>query len=576
MRMYLGLNSYSHDSGACLVDEKGRILAAVEEERFTENKHNSVFPERSIRFCLAEAGVSTKDLKGIAVGWDAHDILFKRILTEYLFEHHPPARVLTKSIRKLWRLWSISELFEERVGKLGPGVQIKRVKHHQAHAASAFYASGFDEAAFLTIDARGEYDTSLWGEVNYPDGIRPRGALHHPNSLGCVWAAVSDYCGFRPGWHKAGTTMALAALGRANFMTEFKKIIRCDFHKESDWLCTDKAFFDICDCHGAVTKRFEELIGTPKAQDGEYTQAHCDVAATLQRYTEEIILGKLNDVSTRTGKNKLVMAGGVCLNAIANGLILERTPFKELFIQPAAHDAGVAIGAAYCMLLEHHPWVRPPRLSNMYLGPMYSAEEIEIELSRHRDALLVSREKEILSKTAQLLRDGNIVMWFQGRSEFGPRALGSRSIIAPATDASIVGRLNKIKNREPFRPFAISILEESARDWLSRGGESPYMLLVDRLRQACISKVPAAQHVDGSVRVQTVNGAANGIYYSLLKAYADLTGIPLFLNTSFNIKGLPIVNDPAQAIRAFLHSEDVHYLAIGSFLVTKVKRGSER
>jgi carbamoyltransferase len=259
----------------------------------------------------------------------------------------------------------------------------------------------------------------------------------------------------------------------------------------------------------------------------------------------------------------------VALNSVTNGLILQNTPFKELFIQPASHDAGSALGAVYLLYQEFNKGKRPVPLTHAYLGPEYSPDEIEATLKHYEGSINYSKEESIYKKVARLLNEGNVVMWFQGRLEFGPRALGARSILAPAVDKNMINTLNKTKYRESFRPFAISILEEKTKDWLAQGHISPYMLLVDHIKPEFKNKVPAAQHVDGSVRTQTINQKDNGIYYDLLKEYEKLSGIPLFINTSFNIKGLPIVNDPKRALEAFIESKDVQYLAIGPYFVTK-------
>lgn len=566
---YLGINAYSHDSGACILDEAGTVIAAVEEERFNQKKQFSGFPEYSIKFCLNQAGITTAQIKGIAVGWNRKELLWDRIIKEYLFIYHVPFDVFKKSIIKLWHLFGLRTEFENKIGKLAPGVKIKFYIHHQAHAASAFYASGFDDAAFLTVDGRGEYDCSLWGTIDYEKGITPRGSLHHPHSPGCVWGAISEYCGFTPGWQKAGTTMALAALGKPKYVDEFKKILKVDSTKDSGWFIVDNDYINNNDCKGMYTPRFEQLFGPAVSKPGQYTQVHYDVAATLQEYHQHIILEKLNDIFAKTKKTRLVMAGGVALNSVTNGLILKNTPFKELFIQPASHDAGSALGAVYLLYQEFNKGKRPIPLTHAYLGPEYSSDETESAIQEHSDVLNFSKEQSIVSKVAPLLNQGEVVMWFQGRLEFGPRALGARSILAAATDKDMISKLNKTKHRESFRPFAISILEEKAKDWLVNGDKSPYMLMVDHIKPKFKDRVPAAQHVDGSVRTQTINQQDNRIYYDLLKEYEKLSGIPLFINTSFNIKGLPIVNDPEQALQAFIESADIKYLAIGDYFVTK-------
>ena len=516
---YLGLNAYSHDSSACLMDEQGNIIAAAEEERFRQIKHYSLFPKNAIKFCLKEAGILPKNLKGIAVGWNPKELFFDRVIKEYMFQFRPPYYVFAKTIKKLLRLLGIRKVFERNIGKLPTNLKIKFFSHHKAHAASAFYASGFNDAAFLTIDARGEYKSSLWGKVDYYSGIQVKGSICHPNSLGCIWGAISEYCGFVPGWQRAGVTMGLAALGKPKYMKEFKKMIKFFPEKGKDWLSIDKDYFKIADCKGQVKEKFEKLIGALSAKSGKYLQVHCDVAATWQKYTEEIILGKLNNIHKKTRKTKLVMAGGVCLNSVTNGFILEKTPFKEVFIQPASHDAGVAIGAAYLLQQESNKGVKPEPMKNASLGPEYSLREIEDVLKKYE--LEFSKDKAIHKTVAKLLHKGEVVMWFQGRLEFGPRALGSRSILASAVDKNMQEKLNNIKQREQFRPFAITILETEAKKWLVRGTKSPYMLLVDSIKPKFKSIVPVAQHVDGSVRVHTVNEESDDIYYSLLEDYDE-------------------------------------------------------
>lgn len=570
-RYYLGLNAYSHDSSACIIDEQGEIIAAAEEERFNQQKHYSLFPENAIKFCLKEAKISSKDLSGVAVGWSPGKLIFSRILKEYLFEHHPPRYVLVKSIKKTWRLLRIKKVFEEKIGTLPKGLKIEFFTHHLAHAASAFYASGFNDAAFLTIDARGEYDSSLWGTTDYLKGIQVKGAISHPQSIGCIWGAIGEYCGFLPGWKRAGVTMGFSAFGKPKYLGKLKKLIKFYPEKDNNWFEVNTDYFKISDCKGQPTERFEKFIGAPSAQPDNYKKIHQEVASSWQKYTEEIIIEKLKDIYKKTKKEKIVMAGGVCLNSVANGLILHNTPFKELFTQPASHDAGVAIGAAYLLQQKYDGQNKPKPMKNAFLGPSYSSTEIEKTLRENNNKIKFFRVKDVHNKIAQLLNKGKIVMWFQGRLEYGPRALGARSILAPVIEKDMQSKLNYIKKRESFRPFAISILEEDSKEWLVNGNKSPYMLLVDAIKPKFKNKVPSAQHVDGSVRVQTVNKEDNEIYYLLLKEYKRISGIPLFINTSFNIKGLPIVNDPKQALEAFLDSKDVKYLAIGEYLVTKIE-----
>jgi carbamoyltransferase len=568
--MYLGINAYSHDSSACLLDEDGVIIAAAEEERFTEIKHYKIFPENAIKFCLEQASITTQDLKGVAVGWQPRRIIVDRILRQYLFRCWPSYLVFKKSIIKLSRLLMLRKRIEKSIGKLPTAVKIQYIRHHVAHAASAFYASGFDDAAFFTIDARGERDSSLWGVADYKNGIQDIGTIEHPHSLGCLWGAITEYCGFTPGWSKTGTVMALAALGEPKYMKEFEQMIKFTSERDNSWLKVDLNYFIFNDCKGRVSKKFESLFGAKACKWGEDTQVHRDVAATMQAFSTHVVTEKLKEIHKITGESKLVMAGGVCLNSVTNGLILDKTPFTEMFIQPAANDAGASLGAAYMSQQSSKEAKKPPAMSHAYLGPEYSSQEIQRVLDQYNERFHYKEDENIAKTTARLIHQGKVVMWFQGRLEFGPRALGARSILASATDADVIDELNKTKQRESFRPFAISILEDQADRWLENGRKAPFMLLVDHVKESLKSRVPAAQHIDGSVRAQTVNQADNGIYFDLLEEYNRLSDIPLIINTSFNIGGLPIVNNPSQAVRAFIESKDVKHLAIGPYLVTKI------
>lgn len=566
--MYLGVNSYSHDSSACLIDDNGKIIAAVEEERFTGKKHETVFPVNSIKYCLAKAGITSEDLKGIAIAWHPREMLLNRMIREFVFEYPVPWTVFKNSLRKFWKSLFLKRDIEKCIGKLDPNIAVRYYKHHHAHAASAFYASGFEEATFFTLDGRGEYDVGIWGKAGYKDGIQEIGSLHHPNSLGNLWGVVGEYCGFVPGWAKAGTTMAFAALGKPTQMDKFEKMIKFEPQKDSNWLTFDTTYFDNRDGAGHVTPAFEELFGEKSCEHGKDKQVHRDTAATLQAFTEKVILEKLSEIYKKTHVSKLVMAGGVCLNSVANALILEISPFKDMFIQPASHDAGLSIGCAYLLQQEFNLGKVPEKMEHAYLGPEYGDDEIFGALQFFQNKISYARTDSVAVEVAKFLHEGNVVAWFQGRIEYGPRALGSRSILAPAVDNAMTGKLNKIKSRESFRPFAISIIEEKKNDWLIHGYKSPFMLIVESIKPELRDKVPAAQHIDGSVRTQTVNEKANSLYYTLLKEYECLSGIPLFINTSFNIKGKPIVLTPKDAIDAFLGS-DIEILAIGPYLVKK-------
>ncbi len=564
--MYLGINAFSHDASACLINNEGKILAAVEEERFTGNKHESRFPTESIKYCLETAGITSRDLRGVGYGWKPSLLLFQRILLSNLFLYPVSSFFIRKNFKKYLSTLSLKETFEKEIGSLAAGVEVSYYKHHQAHVASAFYASPFKDVAYLTLDGRGEWETGTWGVIEN-NKIIQKGSIHHPNSIGNLYVAVGHFCGF-PTFNKAGTVMALTALGKPTYLTEFKELIQIDLSKHSDFVTLNRGYIDCTSGEGVPKKEMEKLFRIPVAEKGvKPTQAHLDIAATLQFVVENFILDLLNKIHKETGKENLVMAGGVCLNSVANGQIKEKTPFKNFFIQPAAHDAGLSLGAAYLLLHQNKKDKVEHEMKTACLGPSYTDEEILSQLSIDREISYV-KVSDIASKTAELISQGKKVAWFQGRLEFGPRALGSRSILADARDKNTADQLNKIKSRESFRPFAISILEEKSTEWLVRAIKSPFMLLVDFVKDGLKEKVPAAQHVDGSVRVQTVNKEEGGLYYDLITEFYRITGAPLIINTSFNIKGKPIINSPKEALEAFKIVE-LDVLAIGSFLVTK-------
>ncbi len=565
--MYLGINGFSHDASACLIDESGRIVAAVEEERFTGKKHEDRFPVESIKYCLKAAGISAKDLKGIGYAWKPSLLLFQRIFLSNLLSYPVQFFYIKKNFKKYLNALSIKKVFEREIGELSAGVNVSYYKHHTAHVASAFYASSFTDAAFLTLDGRGESETGTWGFVEGTKIVQ-KGSIHHPDSVGNLYVGIGHFCGF-PTFHKAGTVMAFAALGKPTYKTQFEKLVKIDLSKSNGFIAINRDYMDCSSGVAIPKKRMEELFGVSIIEKGaKPTQAHYDIAATLQFVVQNFILDLLNKIQKETGKDNLVMAGGVCLNSVTNGLIKEKTSFKNFFIQPAAHDAGLSLGAAYLLLHKNKEEKIQQEMKTACLGPSYTDEEILSELSVSKGISYLKIDN-IAKEAAKLISENKKIAWFQGRLEFGPRALGARSILADAQMKENVDELNRIKARESFRPFAISILEEKATEWLIRGTKSPYMLLVDYVKDSHKEKVPSAQHVDGSVRVQTVNGAENGMYYDLIKEFEKITGVPMIINTSFNIKGLPIVNTPKDALQAFAEVE-LDALIIGPYLVTKL------
>jgi len=564
--MYLGINGFSHDAGACIIDEKGKIIAAVEEERFTGNKHESRFPTESIKYCLKEAKITTLQLKGVGYAWKPSSLLFQRILLSNLFSYRVPLANIKKSFKKFLNGINLKKTFEKEIGPLQKDIKISYFKHHHAHVGSAFFASHFNEAAFLTLDGRGEMETGTWGTVEGTK-ITKKGSIKYPDSLGNFYVAIGHFCGF-PSFFKAGTVMALAAMGKPKYEKEFNEIIKIDLTKNSNFIKLNKDYIDCTSGDGIPKKSMEELFKIPiRNPNEELKQEYKDIAATMQKIVQDFILDLLTKIYENTKKDYLVLSGGVCLNSVTNGLIKERTPFKDFFIQPAAHDAGLCIGAAYLMLHSNKTNKISPEMKSASLGPSYTDKEILVSIKEFKEIKYEKKEK-ISRIAAQLVSKGYKIGWFNGRLEFGPRALGNRSILADPRRQETVRELNIIKNRESFRPFAVSIIKEETEKWMKRGTTSPFMLLVDYVKDNLKKKVPAAQHYDGSVRIQTVTKNENGIYYDLIDEFYKITHIPMIINTSFNIEGKPIVRTPKEAIEAFL-KVDLDALCIGNYLVTK-------
>lgn len=565
----LGLSGLYHDSAASLV-LNGRIVAAAQEERFTRIKHDPSLPHRAVDYCLREGGLSASDLDYV-IFYEKPLLKFDRLLETYL-AYAPKGLV---SFNKAMPPWLKEKLhIPGQIRKLLGNRYRKSVLfcgHHESHAASAFYPSPFEEAAVLTIDGVGEWDTTtLWkGEGNRLEPLRQ---IHFPHSLGLLYSAFTYFSGFRvnSGEYKL---MGLAPYG--------KPIYRDLILKELIDLRSDGSFRLNMDYFGygsgltMTNKRFERLFkGPPREPESPLTQREMDMASSVQSVTEEAVLHLAKAAKDITGSENLALAGGVALNCVANGEVLRKKIFKNLWIQPASGDAGGALGAA---LLVHHSLLkqtrtvrRPDSMENSLLGPSFKNDEISTFLEKEKIVFERFPEAELLRRVVSYLSDEKVVGWFHGRMEFGPRALGGRSILGDPRSPRMQSRMNmKIKYRESFRPFAPSVMEEAANSVFELDGPSPYMLLVADLRdkfptsgEADIrarihevrSPLPAITHVDYSARVQTVN-EGNGRYYRLLKAWEAATGCPVLINTSFNIRGEPIVCSPEDALRCFLNTE---------------------
>jgi carbamoyltransferase len=591
----LGISAFFHDSAAALVVD-GRILAAAQEERFTRKKHDPSFPTQAIAYCLREGGLTSSGIDYVAF-YEKPLAKFDRLLETYLA--FAPRGFL--SFCKAMPPWLKEKLHMPRVIRQGlPGFngRLVFVDHHESHAASAFFPSPFEEAAILTLDGVGEWSTTTRG-VATGNRLTITDHLRFPHSLGLLYSAFTYYCGFRvnSGEYKL---MGLAPYGRPCYVDEIEKHLIDIKPDGSFWLNMD--FFNYCQGLTMTNCRFDQLFGgPPRRPESPLVQRHMDLAASIQMVTEEVVLRMASDLHRQSGRKQLVMAGGVALNCVANGRLLRDGPFEEIWVQPAAGDAGGALGAA---LFVWHQLLEKPRRpspgdsqSGSLLGPRFSSVEIKQFLARAEATnQRFDNEPQLLEHVAQLLADGKVVGWFQGRMEFGPRALGSRSVLADPREPRMQAKLNlKIKYRESFRPFAPAVLREHVADWFDvpPGAESPYMLLVatvrpehrcelSRYEQAIMrndadlrkrvnigrSTVPAVTHIDYSARIQTVDEERNPRFYRLLRQFNELTGCPMLVNTSFNVRGEPIACTPEDAYRCF-QATDMDVLVMGNLVVTK-------
>ncbi|PAP81701.1 hypothetical protein B1759_10415 [Rubrivirga sp. SAORIC476] len=591
----LGLSCFYHDAAAALVRD-GEIVAAAQEERFTRRKHDPSFPSNAAAYCLAEAGIEAADLDAVAF-YDKPLLTFERLLETYL-AYAPRGLGSFLQAMPLWlrrKLWTPDILRKELGGYEGPLVF---AEHHRSHAASAFYPSPFERAAVLTTDGVGEWATTSWG-VGDGAGLDLRQEIHFPHSLGLLYSAFTTFCGFRvnSGEYKL---MGLAPYGEPRYVdTILEHLI--DLRADGSYRLHADAFTFPVGLR-MTGRRFETLFGGPAREpEGPLTQREMDLARSVQAVVEEAVLRMARHVHAETGEANLCLAGGVALNCVANGRLLREGPFERIWVQPAAGDAGGALGAA---LVATHEWAGLGRtvhpadgMHGSYLGPQWSVAEVRAALDAEGLAYETLADDDALcDRVAGLLAEEKTVGWFQGRAEFGPRALGHRSILADPRGRAVQRRVNlQIKFRESFRPFAPSVLAERADEVFDLGGtgnaesgatrsrpspDSPYMLLVGPVRGATVegeglgrmggvqSTVPAVTHVDGSARVQTVTEARNGLYYHLLKAFEARTGCPVLVNTSFNVRGEPIVHAPADALRVFRRTH-MDALAIGPFVLTR-------
>ncbi|MEP0860392.1 MAG: carbamoyltransferase [Ignavibacterium sp.] len=583
----LGISAFYHDSAACIVKD-GEIIAAAQEERFTRKKHDHNFPQNAIEYCLKEAGISANQLDLVAF-YDKPFLKFERLLETYLTYAPAGFKSFIKAI-PLWikeKLW-MKEMIKEKLGYEG---KVIFPEHHESHAASAFYPSPFQKAAIITMDGVGEWTTTSFG-VGDGNDIQLLADIKFPHSLGLLYSAFTYYTGFKvnSGEYKV---MGLAPYGEPIY----KQLIYDHLIdvKEDGSFRMNMEYFNYCQGLTMTNEKFHKLFGgPPRVPETKLTQKEMDLARSLQEVTEEIVLKIGNHVYKETGLKDVCLAGGVALNCVANGRLLREGPFENIWIQPAAGDAGGALGAA---LVGWHKYFNNPRTADgktdkqkgSYLGPKFSDEEIYSFIKvKNLNAKKLS-EDELINTVADLIANEKVIGWFDGRMEFGPRALGARSIIGDARSPKMQATMNiKIKFREGFRPFAPSVLYEKVGEYFEIDKESPYMLLVadvkkERRRKmteeeeklwgidklnVVRSDIPAITHVDYSARLQTVHKETNPRYHKLIETFEKKTGCAVIINTSFNVRGEPIVCTPEDAYKCFMRT-NIDYLVLGNYLLAK-------
>jgi carbamoyltransferase len=590
-RNILGLSAYYHDAAAALVVD-GKIMSAAQEERFTRKKNDSDFPAQAVQFCLNHASLTPAQLDAV-VFYDKPVLKFTRLLETYLAVAPGGWRTFPTVLANwLGGKLDLRKTIRGELRGLRPDCPILFTGHHQAHAASAFYPSPFDEAAILTIDGVGEWATTTIGHGHGRE-IKILKELRFPHSLGLVYSAFTDYCGFRinSGEYKL---MGLAPYGEPAFADAIHRELLDIKPDGSFWLNLD--YFNFLRGTTMTNGKFHKLLGgPPRRPEEKIAQRHMDVARSIQSVTEEIMLRLARHAKEVTGLKNLCMAGGVALNCVANGIILREKIFERIWIQPAAGDAGGALGAALAAWHVENPRVAIPTdsMQASLLGPGFSDAEIETVLRSHNAVFQKLETAGLLGLTVELLKAGKVIGWFQGRMEFGPRALGNRSILGDARSASMQSVMNlKVKFRESFRPFAPIVRRERVADYFELDAASPYMLLVapvksnlrrevspeikgfDRLKEIR-SSLPAITHVDYSARIQTVEREANPLLYDLLLRFERATGCGVLVNTSFNVRGEPIVCTPDDAYRCFMNTE-MDYLVMGGFVIDRAAQPQQK
>jgi len=556
----LGISCFYHDAAACLMKD-GRVVAAAEEERFTRKKHDFDFPNNAIEYCLREGNISIDEVDYVGF-YEKPLIKFERILLSYMATFPRSFGAYLKAM-PLWlgqKLW-IPSLIRRELDYNG---EVLFSDHHMSHAASAFLFSPFEEAAILTTDAVGEWSTTAYG-VGRGNKVEIMKEIRYPHSLGLFYSAVTAHLGFKVN-NDEYKVMGLASYGKPTYYDALKKVI--DIRPDGSYRL-DMSYFAYHYGLTMLSDKFRREFGEPREPESELSQQNMDLAASVQLVLEEVLLNAANHLYELTHMDALCMAGGVALNCVANGRILGETPFKDIWVQPAAGDDGGSVGvAAYIWnVLLDNPRVHV--MNDAYLGPSFTTEEVRAFLDNEGISYEEYDIEELLPLTAQMIADSLIVGWFQGRMEFGPRALGSRSILANPCDPDMKDILNdKVKHREDFRPFAPVLLREKVGEYLKPDYPMPFMVILSEVREEKRAEIPSVTHVDGTARPQTVTKEHNGIYYDLIVEFEKITGTPVLINTSFNVRGEPIVCTPENAYRCFAGT-GIDVLVMDRFVIRK-------
>lgn len=586
MSYILGLNAYHGDSSSCILKD-GKLIAAAEEERFRRTKHWAGFPSEAIRYCLQEGGVGPGEIDHIAVNRNPRANLLQKAL--FSFQHHPSLGLVKDRLKNAFKVKDIKETLAEEfnVNPLTLKARVHHIEHHIAHLASTYMVSPFEKAAVVSVDGFGDFVGSMWG-IGTGNSIEPKERTFFPHSLGLFYIALTQFLGFAK-YGDEYKVMGLAALGVPSFMEEMGKILLSNsngrfelslqhflHHTEAGTMTWDGGEPKMGTVYSQI---MEQLLGPARKPEEEISKKHQDIAASLQARYEEAFFHLLNHVFEQTKLPNLCLAGGCAMNSVANGKIFDQTPFEEVYIQPAAGDAGGALGAAYYVWNQVLNQPRDFLMQKAYWGPEFSEAEIDQELKAKSKELeekrcvikKVENDDELCRQTAKYIAEGKVVGWFQGRMEWGPRALGNRSIVVDPRNAEMKDILNsRIKRREPFRPFAPSILLERTGEYFEKDYPDPFMIKVYPIKPEKRRVIPAVTHVDGTGRLQTVRKEDNPLYWQLIKEFEKITGVPIVLNTSFN-ENEPIVCRPSEALDCFLRTK-MDVLVLGKHIISKRKK----